>query len=40
MLDATAHAPLPPRPGVGYKAQHYTQIMENPGPLGWLEIHA
>jgi len=40
MLDATQHAPLPARPGVGYKAQHYTQIMENPGPLGWLEIHA
>ncbi len=40
MLDATPHAALPSRPGVGYKAQHYTQIMENPGPLGWLEIHA
>ena len=40
MLDATAHIPLPTRPGVGYKAQHYSQIMDNPGPLGWLEIHA
>jgi uncharacterized protein (UPF0276 family) len=40
MLDATSHQGLPQRPGVGYKAQHYTQIMENAGPLGWLEIHA
>lgn len=40
MLDTTHHAALPARPGVGYKAQHYTQIMESTGPLGWLEIHA
>lgn len=40
MLDTTHHASLPSRPGVGYKAQHYTQIMHDPGPLGWLEIHA
>ncbi len=40
MFDATQNPTLPPRPGVGYKAQHYSDIMENPGPLGWLEIHA
>ncbi len=40
MLDATHSTHLPARPGVGYKAQHYTDIMANPGPLGWLEIHA
>ena len=40
MLDATQHPSLPARPGVGYKAQHYSDIMENPGPMGWLEIHA
>ena len=40
MLDATSHPSLPARPGAGYKAQHYRDIMENPGPLGWLEIHA
>ncbi len=40
MLDATNHPSLPPLPGVGYKAQHYSDIMANPGPLGWLEIHA
>lgn len=31
---------LPNRPGVGYKAQHYTGIQAEPGPVGWLEIHA
>ncbi|MEO1641203.1 MAG: DUF692 domain-containing protein [Pseudomonadota bacterium] len=40
MLDATSFPRLPHRPGVGYKAQHYSAIMENHGPLGWLEIHA
>ena len=40
MLDATPPSSLPLRPGVGYKPQHYTQIMEQAGPLGWLEIHA
>jgi uncharacterized protein (UPF0276 family) len=40
MLDTTHHVALPARPGVGYKAQHYTQIMDDAGPLGWLEIHA
>lgn len=40
MLDTTQHPQLPPRPGVGYKAQHYSDIMDNPGPVGWLEIHA
>lgn len=40
MLDATHNPALPPRPGVGYKARHYTDIMDTPGALGWLEIHA
>ncbi|MGJ8622604.1 MAG: MNIO family bufferin maturase [Yoonia sp.] len=40
MLDTTQEHALPSRPGVGYKAQHYAQIMQDAGPLGWLEIHA
>jgi len=40
MLDATLPLTLPARPGVGYKAQHYMDIIQNPGPLGWLEVHA
>ena len=31
---------LPNRPGVGYKPQHYASILENPGALGWIEVHA
>jgi uncharacterized protein len=40
MLDTHAHRHLPARPGVGYKPQHFTDILANPGPVGWLEIHA
>ena len=40
MFDASQDPALPLRPGVGYKPQHYNDIMEHPGPLGWLEIHA
>ena len=31
---------LPARPGVGYKPQHYGDIITDAGPVGWLEIHA
>ena len=41
MLDATSRPDkLPNVPGVGYKPQHFTEIMEDPGAVGWLEIHA
>lgn len=40
MLDRTHHNSLPAQPGVGYKAQHYTSIIADPAPVGWLEIHA
>ncbi|WP_166416562.1 MNIO family bufferin maturase [Cochlodiniinecator piscidefendens] len=42
MLDATRHSfdQLPNRPGVGYKPQHFTDIMKDAGPVEWLEIHA
>ena len=39
MLDASRHA-LPPRPGVGYKPQHFSDILANAHPVTWLEIHA
>ncbi len=39
MFDAPPNH-LPARPGVGYKAQHFQDIMENPGAVKWLEIHA
>ena len=31
---------LPAAAGVGYKAQHFTDILDNPAPVEWLEIHA
>ncbi|APX11026.1 MNIO family bufferin maturase [Tateyamaria omphalii] len=41
MLDATLTPPrLPAAPGVGYKAQHFTDLRAGPGPVKWLEVHA
>lgn len=31
---------LPNGAGVGYKAQHYSDLIEDPAPVEWLEIHA
>ncbi|MBV2358334.1 DUF692 domain-containing protein [Thalassococcus sp. CAU 1522] len=31
---------LPPLPGVGYKPQHFGDILQDAAPVGWLEIHA
>ena len=31
---------LPALAGVGYKPQHFKDILDNPAPVGWLEIHA
>ncbi|MBS3978287.1 MAG: DUF692 domain-containing protein [Rhodobacteraceae bacterium] len=39
MLDQTLNG-LPAKPGVGYKQQHFAAIMADPGPVGWLEVHA
>ena len=39
MLDTTREA-LPAAPGVGYKPQHYADILNGAAPVEWLEIHA
>jgi uncharacterized protein (UPF0276 family) len=31
---------LPAGAGVGYKPQHFKDILDNPAPVSWLEIHA
>lgn len=31
---------LPDAPGVGYKPQHFQDILDAPGSVAWLEIHA
>jgi len=36
----TQRPTLPAGPGVGYKPQHYSAIMSDPGSVDWLEIHA
>ena len=40
MLDTTAPRGLPEAVGLGYKAQHFDDLMAEPGPVRWLEIHA
>lgn len=40
MLDQTPSNALPPHPGVGYKPQHYADIIRDPAPVRWLEVHA
>lgn len=44
MTAATYPAPslnaLPAAPGVGYKPQHFSQILADAAPVQWLEIHA
>ena len=41
MLDARhSHSTLPNAPGVGYKPQHFSEILQDARPVEWLEIHA
>ncbi|WP_298493839.1 DUF692 domain-containing protein [uncultured Maritimibacter sp.] len=39
MLDTTRQG-LPATVGVGFKPQHYANLISDPGAVGWLEIHA
>ena len=42
MLDSSLHHfdNLPAKPGVGYKPQHFDDILADRGAVEWLEIHA
>jgi len=41
MFDQSSTArPLPDGVGVGYKPQHFTDLMSDPGPVEWIEVHA
>lgn len=31
---------LPLAPGVGFKPQHFAALLQDPGPVQWLEVHA
>ena len=39
MLDHS-HSALPAAPGVGYKPEHFSDILAGSDPVKWLEIHA
>jgi uncharacterized protein (UPF0276 family) len=36
----SSHPHLPLAAGIGFKAQHFDGVMQAPGPIGWLEVHA
>ncbi len=41
MLDSTSRFDrLPLAPGIGYKPQHFSDLIDAPGPVAWIEIHA
>ncbi|MCY1127783.1 DUF692 domain-containing protein [Frigidibacter sp. RF13] len=40
MLDASHRSHLPARPGIGYKPQHFSEILSDAGAVRWLEVHA
>ncbi len=40
MLDETPRDALPPSVGVGYKSTHFQGLLNAPGPVSWLEVHA
>ncbi len=40
MLDTTAPRALPLAAGIGFKSRHFAGLMEAPGPVAWLEVHA
>jgi uncharacterized protein (UPF0276 family) len=41
MLDSSILFPkLPPAPGVGYKPQHFKDILDDARPVEWFEVHA
>jgi len=40
MRDLPDPGPLPAAPGVGFKARHFADLMADPGPVAWVEVHA
>ncbi|MEP1612021.1 MAG: DUF692 domain-containing protein [Roseobacter sp.] len=41
MLDTSPrYEHLPAAPGVGYKPQHFDELMAEPGTVAWIEVHA
>lgn len=40
MYDVQPPQALPNAAGIGYKSRHFAELMETPGRIGWVEIHA
>lgn len=40
MFDQSQSPRLPNLVGLGYKPQHYAEIMDDAGPVSWFEVHA
>ncbi|MDG4649142.1 DUF692 domain-containing protein [Roseibacterium sp. SDUM158017] len=40
MFDTTPPSALPAAAGVGFKARHFAELMTDPGPVSWIEVHA
>ena len=40
MFDLSACNHLPLAAGIGFKARHFSDLMTDPGPVRWVEIHA
>lgn len=38
--ETTFQTALPAAPGVGYKPQHFEALMQDPGAVAWVEVHA
>jgi uncharacterized protein (UPF0276 family) len=39
-VPSTAKDPIPARAGVGFKLEHYREIVEQQPDIGWFEVHA
>lgn len=39
-VAAPPPAGLPPRAGIGFKPQHFDEVMANPDAIGFIEVHA
>ncbi len=40
MLDLALLPTLPHAAGVGFKSKHFEELMADPGPVRWIEVHA
>ena len=39
-LTERPHGPIPPRSGIGLRAEHYRDLLERRPPLAFVEVHS